>query len=107
MKVKFKRFSSHARLPTESTIGSACFNVYSAKDVTLGLGVTKTVDFGLVFQFSKKYVGRIYPRSSFSLKPLFLGGGVIDSDSWGKISVILTNFSSWSADIEKGDRLAR
>ena len=41
------------------------------------------------------------------MKPLFPGGGVIDSDYGGNTSVILTNFSSWSVDIEKGDRIAQ
>ena len=41
------------------------------------------------------------------MKPLFLGGGVIDSDYGGNTSVILTNFCSWSVDIEKGDRIAQ
>ena len=91
MKVKFKRFSFHTHLPTKSTVVSACFDVYSAKDVTLGPGVTKAVDLNLGFQFSKKYVCRIYPRSSLSLKPLFLGGGVIDSD-YRFLLFLLTSF---------------
>ena len=41
------------------------------------------------------------------MKPLFVGGGVIDSDYRGVISVILTNLSSWSVDIEQGDRIAQ
>ena len=105
MKVKFKKFSSNACLPAKSTVGSACFDIYSAKGVLLLPGETKTVDLDLGFQFSKKYVCRIYPRSNLSLKPLFVGGGVIDSDYRGSISVILTNFSSWSVDI--GDRIAQ
>ena len=106
-KVKFKRFSSLARIPTKSTPDSACFNIYSARDVLLGPGATNTVDLDLGFQFSKKYACRIYPRSSVSLKPLFLSGGVIDSDYRRNISVILTNFSSWSVDIEQEDRIAQ
>ena len=107
MKVKFKKFSSNAYTPTKSAEGSACFDVYSAKDVTLRPGLAKKVDLNLGFQFSKKYVCRICPRSSLSLKPLFLGGGVIDFDCRGNISVILTNSSSWSVNIEKGDRIAQ
>ena len=107
MKVKFKKFSSNACLPAKSTVGSACFDIYSAKGVLLLPGETKTVDLDLGFQFSKKYVCRIYPRSNLSLKPLFAGGGVINSDYRGNISVILSNFSSWSVDIEKGDRIAQ
>ena len=41
------------------------------------------------------------------MKPVFPGGGVLDSDYRGNISVILTNFSSWSVNIEKGDRIAQ
>ena len=73
MKVKFKKFISLAHFPTKATPGSACFNVNSTIDVLLGPGVTKTVELDLGFQFSKKYLGRIYPRSGLSFKPLFLG----------------------------------
>ena len=59
------------------------------------------------FRFSiLEEVCGIYPRSSVSLKPLFLSGGVIDSDYRGNISV-LTNFSSSSVDIEKEDRITQ
>ena len=107
MKVKFKMFSSLARVPTKSTPGSAWYNVYSARDVLLGPGVTQTIEIDLGFKFAKKYVWRIYPRSGLSLKPLFFGGRVTDSDYRGNISVILTNFSSRSVDIKKGDQIAQ
>ena len=73
----------------------------------LGPGATNTVDLDLGFQFAKKYACRICPRSSISLKPLFLSGGVTDSNYRRNISVILTNFSSWSVDIEQEDRIAQ
>ena len=95
MKVKFKRFNSLARVRTKSTPGSTSL---------LGPGATNTVELDLGFKFDKKYVCRIYPRSGLSLKPLFLGGGVTDSDYRGNISVILTNFPSWNGDIKKGDK---
>ena len=101
MKVKFKKFSSLAHVPTKPTPGSACFNISSAREVLLGPGATNTLELDLGFKFPKKYVCRIYPRSDFSIKPLFLGGGVIDSDYRGNISVILTNFSAWKVEIKK------
>ena len=104
MKVKFKKFSSLSRVPTKSTPGSARFDVYSARDVLLGPGATKTVELDLGFKFPKKYVCRIYPRSSLSMKPLFLGGGVLNSDYRGNNSMILTNFSAWNVEIKKRDR---
>ena len=45
-----------------------------------------------------------------SLKPLFLGGGVIGSDYRGNISVILTNLPtchSFAVDIKKEDKIAQ
>ena len=107
MKVKFKRFSSHACVPTKSTPGSACSDVYSARNISLGPGVTKSIKLDLGFTFAKKYFCRIYPRSGLSLKPLFLSNWVIDSDYRANVSVILTNFSSWNIDIEKGDRISQ
>ena len=42
------------------------------------------------------------------MKPVFLGGRVLDSDYRGySYSVIFTNFFSWSVNIEKGDRIAQ
>ena len=43
MNVKFKKFSSHASVPTKATPRSACFDVYSARNISLGPGVTKSV----------------------------------------------------------------
>ena len=107
MKVKFKRFSSLARVPTKSTPGSVCYDVYSARDILLGPGATNTVELDLRFKFAKKYVCRIYGRSGLSLKPLFFGGRVIDSDYRGNISVIPTSFLYWNVDIKKGDKIAQ
>ena len=106
MQVKFKKSSSLACVPTKATPGSACYDVYSVRYVQLVPSVTKIVDLDLGFQFSKKFVCRIYPRCGLSLKPLFLGGGVVDSGYRGSVSVILTNFDSSNVEIKKGDGIA-
>ena len=41
------------------------------------------------------------------MKGLFLGAGVIDSDYRGNISIILTNLSQRTFEIETGDRIAQ
>ena len=111
MKVKFKRFSSHARLPTKKTPGSACFEVYSSRSVTLEPGVRRPIetDFGL--KFSKEHIARLYFRSILSLKPVYLGGGVMDYDFRGNISIIFDkSFAkniSIEISIETGDRIAQ
>ena len=42
-----------------------------------------------------------------SLKGIALGGGVIDSDFRGNMSVIITNTSYKAVEIEVGDRIAQ
>ena len=107
MKVKFKKFSSRACLPTLATPGSACFDVYSSRCVTLEPGVTRLIETDLGMMFAKKYVARIYPRSGLSMKGLFLGRRVIDSDYRGNISIILTNLSQRTFEIETSDRVSQ
>ena len=41
------------------------------------------------------------------MKPLFLGGRVIDSDYRDNMSVILTNFSSFAVDIKKVEKITQ
>ena len=101
MKVSYKKFSKFDRVPIRATSGSACFDGYSK------LCETKTIDLGIGFKFSKKYCCRIYPKSGLSLLPTFLGGGVVDSDYRGNISVILTNFSSADYTVDVGDKIAQ
>ena len=54
MKVKFKRFSSCARVPTKATTGFACFDVYSSRSATLEPGVTRSIETDFSLKFPKK-----------------------------------------------------
>lgn len=73
----------------------------------MSTGETKAIETDIGMKFFKKYTCRIYLRSGLSLKPLTLGGGVIDSNLRGIISVILTNHSKKTVKIDQGDRIAQ
>ena len=105
MKAKLKRFTSRARIPQKATIGSACYNLFAARCVTLEPNATRSVETDLGFCFSKKYMARIYPRSSLSLKPILIGGGVVDSDYRRNVCVIMTNLSDRAIEFETGDTI--
>ena len=107
MKVKFKKFSALGCVPAKATPGSACYDVYSPVDITIRPGGTEKIPLDIGLKFSKKYVCRAYPRSSMSVLPTFFGGGVIDSDYRGNISIILTNFAASNVEIKNGDRIAQ
>ena len=84
MKVSYKKFSKFGRVPIRATSGSACFDVYSSCEARLRPGETKAIDLEIGFSFSKKYCCRSYPKSDLSLLPIFLAGGIVDSDYRGK-----------------------
>ena len=107
MKVKFKRFSSRAIIPQKATIGSACYNLFVARCVTLEPNATRSVKTDLGFCFSKKCMARIYPRSSLSLKPTLIGGGVVDLEYRGNVCVIMTNLSDGAIEFKTGHRIAQ
>ena len=106
MKVKLKKFSHLGRLATRAAPGSACFDVYSSIDIKIRPGGTEKIPLNIGFKFSKKYVCRAYPRSSLSLLPTFLGGGVIYSGYRGNVCIILTNFATFEIEIKADDRIA-
>ena len=107
MKINFKKFSEFTPVPTKGTPGSACFDVYSSCGVKLRSGETKRIPLDIGFKFSKKLCCRIYPRSGLSLLPTFIGGGVVNFDYRGNVSVILINFSSSDVEVNVGDKIAQ
>ena len=107
MKISFKKFSSRGHVPTKATPGSACYGVYSSTDITITPGGTEKIPLNIGFKFSKKCVCRVYPRSSMSVLPTFLGDRVIDSDYRGNICVILTNFAASNIEIKTRDKIAQ
>ena len=55
MKVKFKRYCSDARVPENATPGSACYDVFFARNVILEPNATKSVETDIGLKFSEKY----------------------------------------------------
>ena len=108
MKIQLKMFSRFGRVPTKATPGFACFDVFSSCEVRLRPGETKQIPLDVGFKFLKKLCCRIYPKSELSLLPTFVGGGVVDSDYRGNISVrIITNFSPENVKVGLGDKIAQ
>ena len=94
MKVRFKWIGTCARCPQKSTVGSACYDLFAAINVVLEPGSTRSVETDIGFCFSNTYVAKIYPRSSVSLKPVQVGGGFIDCDFSGNVTVTLHHISA-------------
>ena len=106
MKVRFKMFSTRARVPRKSTIGSACYDLFAAKCAVLEPGATRSVETDIEFCFSEN-CGKIYPCSSMSLKSIFLDGRILDSDHRGNVRVIFHNLSNNRIEINLRNRIAQ
>ena len=106
-KVTFRKFNSCGRIPKKATPGSACYDVYSSRNVRVRSGGTEKIELDIGFQFLKRYVCRVYPRSRMLVLSNFLGDGVINSDYRGNIAIIPTNFAACDVDIKIGDRISQ
>ena len=79
--------------------------MFAAKVVVLEPNLTKSVETDIGFCFLKKYVAKIYLRSSLSLCFIHIGGEIIDPDFRGNLCVIMSNFSSNKIHFNVRDRI--
>lgn len=121
MKIKFKKLSENAIIPTKGREGDACFDLYAAEDTwnVSPLFWTVLVKTDIAMEIPEWYFGKIYTRSGMALKWWSCDWGVIDSNYRGNIGVILRHTTvPWNCikdnsimlplnQIKKGERIAQ
>ena len=113
MKLKVKRLHPDAKLPTQATPGSACYDVYTLGKVTVWNGKVTRISCGLAFEVPEGYFIEIRPRSGLASKGLTIvnSPGTLDSDYRGELMILMFNVSpdphSLGYGIKKGDRIAQ
>ena len=94
MKLKIKKLTETAVIPSYAKPGDACFDL-TATSINL---TDKYIEYGtgLAMEIPEGYVGLIFPRSSVTNKDLMLKNsvGIIDSSYRGMISFRFNNVSS-------------
>lgn len=85
LKIKFKKLSEHAKLPTKGSLDAACFDVYAAS-VKIERPNKMIVGLGFATEIPKGYKGILAPRSGISKTDWILGSsiGIIDADYRGE-----------------------
>lgn len=112
-KLKVKRLTKDAKLPTRATEGSACFDLYADtfEGVEFGNKYDRTiVGTGIAVEIPKNHVLLIFSRSGHGFKyGLRLANcvGVIDSDYRGEIKVALQADIDSDLILAAGDRIAQ
>jgi len=107
--VKVKKLVPHAIIPEYKSDEAAAFDLHLTEDILVVCGKVQFAKTGLAMQILPGHVGRIYVRSSLSVKGLCLANavGVIDSDYRGEIMLpVITRH--WAAlNLKAGDRVAQ
>lgn len=131
MKIKAKRLSDTAILPTYGSEKAACFDIYANlhPDTCLALNpdvdmpkdddksnflragiaphTTMKIPTGWAFQPPEGYMLQILQRSGLASKGLICVGGILDNDYTGEVVVILLNTTEEDIIIHNGDRIAQ
>ena len=133
MKIKAKRLSDTAKLPTYGSEKAACCDLYCDLRVDKCIDLNPAnVDFkhmeysgdcfdrvhiaphetiklptGLAFQPPEGYMLQILQRSGLSSKGLIPLGGILDEDYTGEVIVIMLNTTDKYLSINNGDRIAQ
>lgn len=110
MKLKIKRLTEAALLPTYGTEGAAGMDLYTAEKTIIYPGETVTVRTGIAVEIPPGFVGLVFPRSGLSLRTdlrMPNSAGVIDSDYRGEVHGIFQNTGDGIITIDKGMRFAQ
>lgn len=118
MKVKIKKLSEDAYIPTKATEGAGAYDLYCPRETKVSPNMRTLIPLDIAIEIPKGYVADIRSRSGYSLKgfadkygkrhnaDVLLG--TIDSDYRGCIGVIvLTNNEYQSFYVGKGQRIAQ
>ena len=133
MKIKAKRLSDTAKLPTYGSEKAACADLYCDLRVDKCIDLNPAnVDFkhmeysgdcfdrvhiaphetiklptGWAFQSPEGYMLQILQRSGLASKGLIPLGGILDEDYTGEVIVIMLNTTDKYLSINNGDRIAQ
>lgn len=108
MKLKFKRLSEHATLPTKAHATDSGFDLYTADTVTINPNQTLVIPTGVAVLLPKGYEAQVRPRSGVTSKTkLRVQLGTIDNGYTGDIGIIVDNIGDEALTLPKGYKLAQ
>ena len=106
--LSFMKLSEDAKPPERASTNAAGLDLFSAKTILIPSRGRRMVPTDIAIQLPKGTYGRIAPRSGMAVRHFIgVGGGVIDYDFTGNVTVILFNHGDQMFKVEKGDRIAQ
>jgi dUTP pyrophosphatase len=107
MKLKVKKISKNAQIPTKHKKNDAAFDLYAIDDLNLHVGSTAIVHTGICLEIESGFFAKIESRSSLARKGIFCTAGVIDSGYRGEVMIVMNNKGLEDYLIHSGHRVAQ
>ena len=108
MKLKIKKLTDSAIVPSYAYLDDAGFDLYTNEDITLGNGKRSIISTGIAMEIPKGYAGLIWDKSGLSTKHgLKTLGGVVDSGYRGEIKVGMVNLGDTPYTFRTGEKIAQ
>jgi len=107
-KIRVKRLSPQAKIPTKRSPQAAGFDLTAPYSVYIPPMTSRTIGLKIALQIPEDHYGRIVERSGLARHlSLSVLGGVIDADYRGEIFVILMNLGLHLIELPKHSRIAQ
>ena len=108
IKVKIKRLSENAKLPTKAHTTDAGYDLYAAS-TSVDKNYNIVYGTGIAVEIPDGYVGLVFPRSSIANKAIMLTNsvGVIDSGYRGEVMAKFKRVTDEFDSYQVGDRIAQ
>ncbi len=112
MKIKVKRLTDTAKLPTRGSALAAGYDLYAdlQEEVTIAAHETKMIGSGLAMEIPEGYFGAIFARSGLAAKEGLRPAncvGVVDSDYRGEFKIALHNDTDHVRTVKPEERIAQ
>lgn len=108
IKIKVKKLSPDAKLPSYAHAGDAGLDVCSIEETILKPGERRTIKTGISCEMPKGYAFFVWDKSGLSSQHgIKIMAGLIDSGYRGEYQIVLLNTSKKSYKIRSGDKIAQ
>lgn len=108
MKIKFKKLSASAVVPTKAHQSDAGFDLASVEDITIESNSRHAIDTGIAVEVPLGYYGMVLGRSGNTMRKGLVGQtGIIDTGYYDSIKVMAFNTTDEPIQINIGDRVGQ
>lgn len=108
-RIRFQRIVDEAKLPSKAHEDDACFDLYSATEITVRAQSPALVATGFNVAIPDGHVGLVCSRSGMASRGVFVANapGIVDAGYRGELKVILYNTRDTDFTVLAGDRIGQ